>query len=207
IAKTAPNRSDIAVVTATTWQALSTEAQKWKVETILQGQQRLQESEVQLRNTTQPHLWLEVTLLSLLPSACHSQSVFKSDNEIEVRREEVIDKKQEITLTISPLSKDTFQMPQSSQDSHISQAEMTSTDAKLNATEIWPLVLGQLQPFSQDLVRSNCYLLNLDESAAYIEVRSQGLLKLVQGKIYNLETAFLEVCQRPIKVNLKVASS
>ncbi|MGP0129394.1 MAG: DNA polymerase III subunit gamma/tau [cyanobacterium endosymbiont of Rhopalodia musculus] len=207
IAKTAPNRPDIAAVTAATWQALSTEAQKWKVETILQGQQRLKESEVQLRNTTQPRLWLEVTLLSLLPSACHSQTVLKSDNEIEVRREEVIDKTQEITLTISPLSNNTSQMPRSSQHSNISQAENTRTDTRINANEIWSSVLGKLQPFPQDLVRSNCHLLNLDESAAYIEVRSQGLLKLVQGKISDLEAAFLEVCQRPIKVNLKVASS
>ncbi|YAI81821.1 MAG: DNA polymerase III subunit gamma/tau [cyanobacterium endosymbiont of Rhopalodia sterrenbergii] len=207
IAKTAPNRPDMAAVTAATWQALSTEAQKWKVETILQGQQRLKESEVQLKNTTQPRLWLEVTLLSLLPSAYHSQTVFESDNEIQVKTEEIIDKKEEVTLTLSPLSNHTPQMPRFSQDSNISQTETTRTDTKLNANEIWSLVLGKLQPFSQDLVRSNCHLLDLDESAAYIEVRSQGLLKLVQGKIPNLEAAFVEVCQRPIKVNLKVASS
>ncbi|BAP17604.1 DNA polymerase III subunits gamma and tau [cyanobacterium endosymbiont of Epithemia turgida isolate EtSB Lake Yunoko] len=207
IAKTAPNRSDIATVTAATWQALSTEVQKWEVETILQGQQCLKESEVQLRNTTQPRLWLEVTLLSLLPSAFHSQTVFKSNNKVEVRKEEVIDKTQEITHTISPLSNHTSKIHISSQDSNILQAEKTITDVILNVNETWSLVLGKLQPFTQDLVRSNCHLLNLDESTAYIEVRSQGLLKLVQGKITNLEASFVEVCQRPIKVDLKVASS
>ena len=207
IAKTAPNRSDIAAVTAATWQALSTEAQKWKVETILQGQQRLKESEVQLKNTTQPRLWLEVTLLSLLPSVCHSQTVVKSDNKIEVSKEEALDKRQEIKLPISPLSDCISPMPPSFQHSNISQEEKTSADITLNSNEIWSLVLEKLQPFSQDLVRSNCNLLNLDKLAAHIEVRSQGLLKLVQGKIPDLEAAFVEVCQHPIKVNLKVASS
>jgi DNA polymerase III subunit gamma/tau len=207
IAKTAPNRPDIATVTAETWQALSTEVQKWKVETILQGQQCLKESEVQLRNTTQPRLWLEVTLLSLLPSAFYSQTVFKSNNKVEVRREDVIDETQEITPTISPLSNYTSKMHISSQDSHILQAEKRRTDVILNVNEIWSLVLGKLQPFTQDLVRSNCHLLDLDESTAYIEVRSQGLLKLVQGKITNLEASFVEVCQRSIKVDLKVSFS
>jgi DNA polymerase-3 subunit gamma/tau len=35
----------------------------------LQGQKKLKDSEVQIRNTTQPRLWLEITLLNLLPSA------------------------------------------------------------------------------------------------------------------------------------------
>ncbi|MHC5718715.1 MAG: DNA polymerase III subunit gamma/tau, partial [Nostoc sp.] len=40
---------------------------------ILAGQQHLRTSEVQIKNTTQPRLWLEVTLLGLLPSATNFQ--------------------------------------------------------------------------------------------------------------------------------------
>ncbi|HAC62333.1 MAG TPA: DNA polymerase III subunit gamma/tau, partial [Cyanothece sp. UBA12306] len=72
IAKTSPHRSDLVAVTATTWQTLCTEAEQWKVPIILQGQQLLKDSEIQLRNSTQPRLWLEVTLLSLLPSCLKS---------------------------------------------------------------------------------------------------------------------------------------
>lgn len=74
IAKTAPSRSDLVAVTAATWQALCEEADKLDITNILAGQQHLAKSEVQLKNTTQPRLWLEVTLLGLLPTA-HQQTV------------------------------------------------------------------------------------------------------------------------------------
>lgn len=67
IAKTAPERSDLTAVTETCWQRLRTEAKNWDTSLILRGQQHLKEAETQLKNTTQPRLWLEVTLLGLLP--------------------------------------------------------------------------------------------------------------------------------------------
>ncbi len=69
IAKTSPHSSEMVAVTAPTWQSLCMEAQNWDTQIILQGQQHLKNSEVQIKNTTQPRLWLEVTLLGLLPSA------------------------------------------------------------------------------------------------------------------------------------------
>jgi DNA polymerase-3 subunit gamma/tau len=69
VAKTAPNRSDLVAVTPATWNALCQQAPAWDIPTILLGQQHLAKSEVQIKNTTQPRLWLEVSLLGLLPSA------------------------------------------------------------------------------------------------------------------------------------------
>ena len=69
IAKTAPNRQDLVACTQSTWTSLVDFAQKFDISTILLGQQHLRTAEVQLKNTTQPRLWLEVTLLGLLPSA------------------------------------------------------------------------------------------------------------------------------------------
>ncbi|MBF2060878.1 DNA polymerase III subunit gamma/tau, partial [Fischerella thermalis] len=69
IAKTAPSRQNLVACTPQTWQALVSFAQQLDISTILQGQQHLRTAELQLKNTTQPRLWLEVTLLGLLPSA------------------------------------------------------------------------------------------------------------------------------------------
>lgn len=69
IAKTAPQRSDLIAVTAPTWEALKAEAQSWQTATILQSQQALKTSEIQIKQSTQPRLWLEVALLGLLPTA------------------------------------------------------------------------------------------------------------------------------------------
>ncbi|MBW4644046.1 MAG: DNA polymerase III subunit gamma/tau [Goleter apudmare HA4340-LM2] len=69
IAKTAPNRHDLVTCTQHTWQALVDFAHQLDTSTILVGQKHLRSAELQIKNTTQPHLWLEVTLLGLLPSA------------------------------------------------------------------------------------------------------------------------------------------
>jgi DNA polymerase III subunit gamma/tau len=67
IAKTAPQRRDLVALTATTWEALCRFAQAVDLNTILAGQQHLRTCEIQIKNTTQPRLWLEVTLLGLIP--------------------------------------------------------------------------------------------------------------------------------------------
>lgn len=69
IAKTARDRQDLVAITASTWGELCDFAQDLDLATILAGQQHLRSTEVQVKNTTQPRLWLEVTLLGLLPSA------------------------------------------------------------------------------------------------------------------------------------------
>lgn len=66
IAKTAPQRTDMVAVTEICWQELCQEAAHWDIALILKGQQHLKEAETQLKHTTQPRLWLEVTLLGLL---------------------------------------------------------------------------------------------------------------------------------------------
>ncbi|MBW4519230.1 MAG: DNA polymerase III subunit gamma/tau [Scytolyngbya sp. HA4215-MV1] len=74
IAKTTPDRNDLVALTLPTWEKLCTFAQQLDIRLILLSQQHLRGSEVQIKNTTQPRLWLEVTLLGLLPSAIVSES-------------------------------------------------------------------------------------------------------------------------------------
>ena len=69
IAKTAPKREDLVAITPSTWVEVTEFAQKLSAAQLLASQQKLQAAEVQVKNTTQPRLWLEITLTSLLPSA------------------------------------------------------------------------------------------------------------------------------------------
>ncbi|MGL5059852.1 MAG: DNA polymerase III subunit gamma/tau [Microcoleus sp.] len=73
IAKTAPDRSDLVALTAQTWEKLCNFARDRELELILAAQKHLQTHEAQIKNTTQPRLWLEVTLLGLLRSTLISQ--------------------------------------------------------------------------------------------------------------------------------------
>ncbi|MBV8887922.1 MAG: DNA polymerase III subunit gamma/tau [Chroococcidiopsidaceae cyanobacterium CP_BM_RX_35] len=78
IAKTSPNRHDLVAVTPPTWKALCDLSLLWDIPTILSGQKHLKDSEVQVKQTTQPRLWLEVTLLGLLPVANSTQRLVAS---------------------------------------------------------------------------------------------------------------------------------
>lgn len=78
IALTAPSRNDLVAVTPSTWKALCEQAFLYDVPSILAGQQHLAKSEAQIKNTTQPRLWLEVTLLGLLSAANSGQQVIST---------------------------------------------------------------------------------------------------------------------------------
>ncbi len=85
IAKTASDRSDLVAMTSSGWERLIQLSQTLPVPNILLGQQHLRAAELQIRNSTQPRLWLEVTLMGLLPSAqgaiAQSQSPHPSPNQ------------------------------------------------------------------------------------------------------------------------------
>ena len=85
IAKTASDRSDLVAMTSSGWERLVQLAQTLPVPNILLGQQHLRAAELQVRNSTQPRLWLEVTLMGLLPSAqgaiAQLQSPLSSTNQ------------------------------------------------------------------------------------------------------------------------------
>ncbi|WP_017298046.1 DNA polymerase III subunit gamma/tau [Nodosilinea nodulosa] len=73
IAKTAGDRHDLVAITPPTWADMQGLVETLDPALFLLGQQHLRTAEVQVKNTTQPRLWLEVTLLGLLPSAVESQ--------------------------------------------------------------------------------------------------------------------------------------
>lgn len=72
IAKTAAGRQDLVAITPPTWADMQTLVQALDTPLLLAGQQHLRSAEAQVKNTTQPRLWLEVTLLGLLPSTLAS---------------------------------------------------------------------------------------------------------------------------------------
>ena len=75
IAKTAGDRQDLVAITPPTWADMQTLVQNLDPKLFLLGQQHLRAAEGQVKNTTQPRLWLEVTLLGLLPSSLAGPAV------------------------------------------------------------------------------------------------------------------------------------
>ena len=217
IAKTAPNRPDLVAVTAPTWQKLTAIAPSWELGTILQGQQQLKESESQLRNTTQPRLWLEVTLLNLLPSACRTvQTVVQSSTVQSVQAQPrqaiapvVTPVSQVVSHSVQPVAPSVAQSP--SQETLPNPETLTpepiqsvSLDSSASLVDIWQAMLAQLSNLTQSLVRSHGHLVSLEENSAQVGIKTEPLLRIAHGKIPELETAFAQVCGKTIRVKLIV---
>jgi DNA polymerase-3 subunit gamma/tau len=178
IAKTAPQNSELVTVTSSTWQSLVGLAPRWEMNTILQGQQRLKESEIQLRNTSQPRLWLEVTLLSLLPEA------------LPVR----------VTAPLTPPPQVVTPPPPPITALAPSPSNISAPPADLS--NLWTQVLQNLPTFTQGLLRTHGSLISLEKEQAQVGIKTEPLLKMVQNKIPELEAAFAAVCGYPVRVKL-----
>ncbi len=66
LANTAPDRQDLVALTQDTWAALRARASTYSAASLLQAQTHLRQAEPQIRQTHQPRLWLEITLLDLV---------------------------------------------------------------------------------------------------------------------------------------------
>ena len=233
IAKTAPQSSELVAVTETCWQKLCTEATNWEISEILTGQQHLKEAETQIKQTTQPRLWLEVTLLGLLPSGVsRGASLAPTEAEesgveanshspvqkLEVNHQQSTSSSQQSTSNQpaevrSQLS--TVNQQQSAinhQPSTVNQPaasnQPSTNEQQVVNEEIWQEVINCLQPpTTKALLSQQCHLVSFQDSSAIVGISSAKLQKLHQGKVANIEAAFEKVCQRKIKVCLEVASN
>ena len=213
IAKTAPERSDLVAVTSTTWDDLCTEANQWQTETILRGQQKLKESEVQLKNTTQPRLWLEVTLLGLLPQACTPEVIIQSST-IPTQTKNNIESK---TTTLQPQQPRSKVVENSGKEQPktlskppktvINTPEISINNDDLDLDQIWQLVLGKLVPFISALIKQYGHLISYKGTVATVGMKNKELLKLAQDKVPQIESAFQEVVGHKVKVNLQVRTA
>jgi DNA polymerase III subunit gamma/tau len=222
IAKTAPNRPDMVAVTSSTWQELCQEAQNWHLNTILQGQQHLKESETQLKNTTQPRLWLEVTLLGLLPSAGNREIAVMPTVALSRRATQPQiatsptkspqEKPSETIPTPEPIQEPPSPKPEpvavSPPPEPIAEPMKASSNGfvKQANPQLWQAVIEQLPSFTQALVRPHCHLISLKENVARVGIKTEPLLKHARGKIADLEAAFATVCRHPVKVSLEIAT-
>lgn len=206
LAKTAPNRPEMVAVTAPTWQELCTEARTWSLEEILRGQQLLKDSETQLKNTTQPRLWLEVTLLGLLPQA---QVIPLVATVAPSRPQTSVERPPEVITAPAPVNepiKPAVITPTT--NVAVPKTEVKTVASDDNHEQIWQQVLEVMEPpTTRTLLRQHGSLFNMEESSAYLSISSEQLLKMARLRLTNIESAFEAVFQRRIKVHLQVGSA
>jgi DNA polymerase III subunit gamma/tau len=221
IAKTAPQRHDLVALTPPTWQALSEFAQGWDITVILQGQEKLRSSEGQLKHTTQPRLWLEVTLLGLLPAAiapsnapiavppakatpvppvAPSPPAPIAAAEPTTAPEVAAPTTQESKPEALPAAPEIFLEP----TAPLPTANQTPTP-QFDLAKIWQQVLASMEPpGTQALLKQHGTLQGFDGEAVQIGIRAPKLHQMVKDRLPNVEAAFVKVFKKPVRVNLQV---
>lgn len=231
IAKSAPNRPELAVVTTPTWEKMC-DFTGLEISQILAGQKSLKDSEFQIRNTTQPRLWLEVTLLGLLPSAiiqitqnAANYAIKPNVNPVNVNQKippstvKRTPPPEDSTSVKSPVKFENIQQNKEINHSVTETAETTELEAipevsqladiseqEINFEQVWQQILEYLPISAKSLFRQYGCLLNLQESQAQVGIKTVNLLKHAERKIADLEAALGQILKRKIKVSLKVST-
>lgn len=219
IAKTAPTRSDLVALTQPTWEKLCQFSHRWDSTIILAGQKHLRESEVQIKHSTQPRLWLEIILLGLLPSALQKSVITQTVTVTQTPQRMVQPQPETVPFVQrsepsnppqnpvnSPISQPTYTpepQPQVKAEIPATRAEPPIvTDANLD--QIWQQVLASIElPGTQSFFRQHGRLIQFNSEVAYIKMKSEPLLKMAQTKqkLSSLEKAFQQVFGHPVKIN------
>lgn len=220
IAQSAPNRPDLTAITPTTWTQLQEFAKALNPIQILQGSQHLKTSEVQIKNTTQPRLWLEVTLLGLLPDALNVPAPANSNQFKTVTQpattEPLKARVNQADLRESPTPRTApepapaptnEQLPKSETSAAPSPQEPQSADIGNELEQLWQQLLIQLQPSSKALFSQHGFLLAFDGQKAQVGIRAPKLIKAAQPKVPELELAFQKALKQKILVTLIINQS
>ncbi|WP_310427541.1 DNA polymerase III subunit gamma/tau [Chamaesiphon sp. VAR_48_metabat_135_sub] len=193
IAKTAPKRPDLVALTSETWAELVKIAQTWQLSWILAGQKHLKDSEVQLKHSTQPQLWLEIAILGLLTVSTQPPAV--------------------ATIAAPPPTAVTPQIaPPPSQPDRVAistPAPVAPTASKVaidpqNISNTWEQVLQQLLPASRDLFKPFGKLISISETQAIVAMKSDTMQSIASGKVPELAKVFSQIFGRSISVKLDV---
>jgi DNA polymerase III subunit gamma/tau len=224
IAKTAPQRSDLVAITPPTWAQMVEFAQNLEVSQILFGQQHLRSSEVQLKHSTQPRLWLEVMLMGLLPGAIAPPAQLSSPMSLPVKPIPAPPRPLVLPTPAEPTPLPVVNPPVESAIAAIEPEPLPEPDPILPppvpvpdpievppaspvATRLgnaWVAMLRQLQPTStQMLMRQQGCLLDLTDTEAVIGTNSQWH-NSARTKLENLEAAFEKSLGQKVSVRFQV---
>lgn len=80
-----------------------------------------------------------------------------------------------------------------------------SPGAAVELTTLWKQIIDSLHPLSKALLKDHGRLLSISDQSAEVGITSRNLFKIAQSKLPDVETAFVTVLGKPIKVMLVVA--
>ncbi len=190
IAKTAPDRIDLVTWTDHNWQKLVTLANQTDLSHILSGQQQLKQGELQLKNTTQPRLWLEVILIGLLEIKSEpAPKIFSSIPATETPKQPV--ETSPILQVVPPI----VPKPESP----------TIPDG--DTETLWQNLLNHLPPATKAPLAQYGRCLQITPNKITIGVKNQAILKIAEGRKEQIKVACEKITNRKLEITIEVISN
>jgi DNA polymerase III subunit gamma/tau len=202
IAKTAPQRADLVALTAETWAELVKIAQTWQLHSILAAQTHLKDSEIQLKQTTQPQLWLEIAIFGLLTLSTQSAPAIAKipPSPPAVTPQVAPPPPPSQPASVAP----THQISPNIAPPPIATAAPQTTIDSGDLASTWERVLQQLLPASRDLFKPFGKLISVTEAQAIVAMKSSTMQTIASGKVPELSKVFSNMYDRAIAVKLEV---
>jgi DNA polymerase III subunit gamma/tau len=210
IAKTAPQRPDLVALSPETWTELGKIAQAWQINWILAGQKHLKDSEIQIKQTTQPQLWLEITLLGLLSVSTQPVAASSAPQPVATPTPllppPAIGQPAPIQSSANVATVPTPPQPLPPQPRPEAAPSQTPPPAQGNTdlTATWEKVLQQLLPASKDLFKVFGTLISVTTEQAVVAMKSSTMQQIASGKVPELTKVFSTMFGRSIVVKLEV---
>ena len=200
IAKTAPQRADLVALTPETWAQLVKIAQTWQLDSILAAQTHLKDSEIQLKQTTQPQLWLEIAIFGLLtPSTQSAPAIATIPSPPAVTPQVAPPLPPSQPVSVAP----THQISPNLVPPPVAAVPQTSLGSE-DLASTWERVLQQLLPASRDLFKPFGKLISIAETQAIVAMKSSTMQTIASGKVPELAKVFSNMYGRSIVVKLEV---
>jgi DNA polymerase III subunit gamma/tau len=195
IAKTAPKRPDLVALTSETWAELVNIAKTWELNWILNGQKYLKDSEIQLKHTTQPQLWLEIAILGLLTVSSQQSPVPAAlplrATSPQLSPPPAIQAQNIAAASVAP-------------SAPVTPLVAPASIGTVDLTQTWEQVLQQLLPASRDLFKPFGKLIVVSETQAIVAMKSSTMQSIASGKVPELSKVFSNMFGRSISVKLDV---
>ena len=212
IAKTSPKRNDLAAITPITWAEMTEFVKATPLSWVLQGQQHLRSSEVQLKHTTQPRLWLEITLMGLLPSALGTTAPNTAAIAIPMAHPaaqtaiRATPPPTPLPTRLQPIADPTAVRASHPAPSATPIAPLSldlAPDLDLIAT--WKAIIANIDEApSRAILSTNCQLIAIHGSDIKIGVTQKNMLDMVKKRSAQLGKACTKTLKRSVKLSIAI---
>ena len=198
VMKVAPYQTNLCNFSQENSEGLKKLANSVDLDLMLELQEKLKGSEIQIRNSNQPKLWLEIQLLGMLSKAESETNKIKKVNLTNAKKENNSNNKNITHEFPQEASKNTQKLV----PEKLKKEEESTESEYQHLNQVWKKVLAMLElPSTKMLLSQQAKLINLHSDSAEIAI-SEKWINMIQSRKNLIEDAFYKATGSSRKIIL-----